>query len=121
MNLSYHPCTKHLCVQALRLIIRSRRRKYGFDRLPLRVADGSGQVLHRENRLPAPGGVGAVNTVLVNGYVLSSLMALFLICAIQHLVTEMMVMALRYIVIIRVSDFLFCIYFYISAVPSRHY
>ncbi|MGU5660394.1 hypothetical protein, partial [Aeromonas veronii] len=26
-------------------------------------------VLHRENRLPVPGGVGAVNTVPVNGYV----------------------------------------------------
>ncbi|MEH8124073.1 hypothetical protein Q7I34_20175, partial [Aeromonas veronii] len=25
-------------------------------------------VLHRENRLPVPGGVGAVNTVPVNGY-----------------------------------------------------
>lgn len=33
--------------------------------LPAGVAEGSGQVLHRENRLPAPGGVGAVNTVPV--------------------------------------------------------
>ncbi|MEA9442447.1 translesion error-prone DNA polymerase V subunit UmuC [Aeromonas caviae] len=32
------------------------------------MAEGSCQVLHRENRLPVPGGVGAVNTVPVNGY-----------------------------------------------------
>ncbi|MBJ7592275.1 hypothetical protein, partial [Aeromonas veronii] len=36
--------------------------------LPAGVAEGSCQVLHRENRLPVPGGVGAVNTVPVNGY-----------------------------------------------------
>ncbi|MBJ7593109.1 DUF4433 domain-containing protein, partial [Aeromonas veronii] len=38
--------------------------------LPAGVAEGSCQVLHRENRLPVPGGVGAVNTVPVNGYLL---------------------------------------------------
>ncbi|MEA9424947.1 hypothetical protein VCX83_24605, partial [Aeromonas caviae] len=37
--------------------------------LPAGVAEGSCQVLHRENRLPVPGGVGAVNTVPVNGYI----------------------------------------------------